>query len=101
MKFTFIVIFLIKFYLVNSLEIVSLNNLFNFITYLYISKNTAGCDKEYGCFRQPSDCSGKNCDYFVSWKSEGEFINFQMSAKMPSNNAYLAVGFSKDSTMVN
>ncbi|RMZ94888.1 ferric-chelate reductase 1 -like protein, partial [Brachionus plicatilis] len=61
--------------------------------------DTTGCDKQFGCFRQPSGCDGKNCDYFVSWKNEGDSINFIMSTKVSSNNAYLAIGFSKDSTM--
>ncbi|RNA44203.1 ferric-chelate reductase 1 -like protein [Brachionus plicatilis] len=80
------------------------SNKTDYFNCLFNAKNdtpidTTGCDKQFGCFRQPSGCDGKNCDYFVSWKNEGDSINFIMSTRASSNNAYLAIGFSKDSTM--
>lgn len=43
-------------------------------------------------------CVESNCDFLLTYRGNGDFIDFEMSAKA---NGYVAVGFSYDEKMVN
>ena len=58
--------------------------------------NTDGCGDTKGCLRHPHDCTAKNCKYLVTWKNNGESIDFLLKGKSPG---WLALGFSKDTHM--
>lgn len=57
--------------------------------------DTAECGKTKGCYREPENCDGDACDALITWKNNGNNIDFEMSGKLD----YIALGFSKDMQM--
>ncbi|KAH3870761.1 hypothetical protein DPMN_033951 [Dreissena polymorpha] len=55
------------------------------------------CGKVYSCFHD--GCKGGNCDFMLTWKETGDDILFSLACKRPQN-AYCAIGLSKDENMV-
>ncbi|XP_052229768.1 uncharacterized protein LOC127843912 isoform X2 [Dreissena polymorpha] len=54
------------------------------------------CGKVYSCFHD--GCKGGNCDFMLTWKETGDDILFSLACKRPQN-AYCAIGLSKDKKM--
>ncbi|XP_052265958.1 uncharacterized protein LOC127868334 isoform X2 [Dreissena polymorpha] len=54
------------------------------------------CGKVYSCFHD--GCKGGNCDFMLTWKETGDDILFSLACKRPQN-AYCAIGLSKDENM--
>ncbi|CAD5119030.1 DgyrCDS7680 [Dimorphilus gyrociliatus] len=54
------------------------------------------CGTTIGCYREPDDCSDEfKCDAMITWKDNGDLVDFSMSAKTD----YVALGLSKDKKM--
>lgn len=64
--------------------------------------STEECGKLKGCFLNPGKCDPRtSCVSAVTWKKNGEYIDFEMMMRMQGDKPqYVAVGFSKDSSMV-
>ena len=55
-----------------------------------------GCGVSKGCFESPKNCSGSNCEYLVTWKNNGDKVDFTIEGNTPG---WMAIGFSKDQAM--
>ena len=40
------------------------------------------CGKTKTCFRVPDDCIGDNCDYVYKWSDNGDYTDFDITAKV-------------------
>jgi hypothetical protein len=60
-----------------------------------VTKGECGVTK--GCFLHPSGCTESNCEYLLTYRVNGDFIDFEMSAR---TTGYISVGFSYDKLMV-
>ena len=67
---------------------------------LDFSKTTDDCGKTFGCFRMPENCANLECDIIYKWSDAGDSTLFSLATKGPSQNLYLAIGFSDDQRMV-
>ena len=73
--------------------------------YLVIFKVPSGtlptdseCGATKGCF---IDCTGNSCNYIVTWRDNGDAVDFELSTKLQdTNNKWIAIGFSSDLKMV-
>ncbi|XP_063409493.1 putative ferric-chelate reductase 1 homolog [Mytilus trossulus] len=55
------------------------------------------CGATKGCF---IDCTGNSCNYIVTWRDNGDAVDFELSAKLQdTNNKWIAIGFSSDLKM--
>ncbi|KAH3870752.1 putative ferric-chelate reductase 1 isoform X2 [Dreissena polymorpha] len=54
------------------------------------------CGKVISCFHD--GCKGGNCEFMLTWKETGDDILFSLACKRPQN-AYCAIGLSKDEKM--
>ncbi|XP_074646083.1 putative ferric-chelate reductase 1 homolog [Tubulanus polymorphus] len=63
--------------------------------------DTSTCGVSKGCFRVPDGCSFTNCDYLLTYKANGNDIDFELSSKVISGTTapYVAIGFSSDAKM--
>ena len=59
------------------------------------------CGVTVGCFREPEGCSLENCDFFLSWRPDGNLVEFNVSSsQVTANTLWTAVGFSYNKQMV-
>ena len=56
-------------------------------------------DNDVNCDGRYDSCSGDNCDYSASWSVKGSFIQFNVTARVDSDQ-WVAIGFSDDMFMV-
>ncbi|XP_076071252.1 putative ferric-chelate reductase 1 [Mytilus galloprovincialis] len=55
------------------------------------------CGATKGCF---IDCTGNSCNYIVTWRDNGDAVDFELSTKLQdTNNKWIAIGFSSDLKM--
>ncbi|XP_071126303.1 putative ferric-chelate reductase 1 [Mytilus edulis] len=55
------------------------------------------CGATKGCF---IDCTGTSCNYIVTWRDNGDAVDFELSTKLQdTNNKWIAIGFSSDLKM--
>ena len=62
-----------------------------------------GCGSTKGCFMDPSGCSAASCDYVVTYNGTADYVDFEMSVRIPvglGSSFYAAVGLSRDMLMV-
>ncbi|CAD5111915.1 DgyrCDS1176 [Dimorphilus gyrociliatus] len=62
----------------------------------------ADCSTTKDCFKVPENCGKEaDCDYLLTWRPDNQrgLINFEISAKIPTDQFWTAVGFSKDLDM--
>ncbi|XP_074641316.1 uncharacterized protein LOC141899062 [Tubulanus polymorphus] len=68
-----------------------------------LTVDTSSCGKTKGCFQKPSNCNYTDCEYLVAYKRSGDYIEFEISAKIPADKniqePYVSVGFSSDMKM--
>ena len=55
------------------------------------------CGKSKGCYRNPKGCTESTCDMLVTWKDQGEYVDFEITG---DSDGWVAVGFSEDKKMV-
>ncbi|XP_076071249.1 putative ferric-chelate reductase 1 homolog [Mytilus galloprovincialis] len=55
------------------------------------------CGATKGCF---IDCTGTSCNYIVTWRDNGDAVDFELSTKLQdTNNKWIAIAFSSDLKM--
>ena len=59
----------------------------------------AECGSTRGCF---VDCKDDGCNYVITWKQNGDWIEFSLDAKIDPkyNRPWIAIAFSSDLKMV-
>lgn len=57
----------------------------------------SSCGRSKSCYRNPPNCEGLQCDAVVTWRSEGSYVDFELSAQ---TDGWVAVGLSQDCRMV-
>ena len=78
------------------------------IEFNYSNKNihsfkppTEGCGADVGCYRHPPECRPDQCEFLITFKPEGDVIEFNISVSVTNDNMrWAAVGFSTDIDMV-
>ena len=62
-----------------------------------------GCGKTKGCFLHPETCTGRECEYIVSYVSRGLYTDFEVSVSIAAElgeNVYVGVGVNTHAQMV-
>ncbi|XP_052088311.1 putative ferric-chelate reductase 1 homolog [Mytilus californianus] len=60
-------------------------------------KSDSECGATKGCF---IDCTGNSCNYIVTWRDNGDAVDFELSTKLQdTNNKWIAIAFSSDIKM--
>ncbi|XP_064625393.1 ferric-chelate reductase 1-like [Lineus longissimus] len=54
------------------------------------------CGVTKGCFLHPAECTESTCEYLLTYRVNGDYVDFEMSAK---TSGYISVGFSYNQKM--
>ena len=66
-----------------------------------MEQTTSGCGIDIGCYRHPSGCLPDDCEFLLTFRPEGDLVEFNVSASIDNGNTlWTAVGFSTDKNMV-
>ena len=58
------------------------------------------CAVAVGCYRHPPECLPDQCEFLMTFKPEGDVIEFNISVSVTNDMRWAAVGFSTDDDMV-
>jgi hypothetical protein len=70
----------------------------NILFIIKILKFTEDCGNSYGCYKYPTDCLNRNCQYIVKWQNNADNTIFDLFALINGSDvfdSYVAIGFSK------
>ena len=59
--------------------------------------DVSSCGLSKGCYRNPPNCQGLECDAIVTWRNEKNIVEFELSAQ---TDGWVALGLSYDCKMV-
>ena len=68
-------------------------------------KNNVDITKDCGvtkkCHRIPDGCEGDQCEYIVTYKKRGDYVDFELAALVPDwDTPYMSMGINPDKQMV-
>ena len=59
------------------------------------SISEAGCGVVKGCFSYPTGCEMSKCDFFLSWNSQSESVDFELLANVGADNMWAGFGIAR------